>query len=88
VYRWELDGPAQQEFADLPPAARASLAAFMDAVVVVDPVQYQRRRDERDDVSMPLRSLHFGPDGGGLVTFLVYPPDDLVLVVKIQWLGG
>ncbi len=51
-------------------------------------MQYQRRRDERDDVSMPLRSLHFGPHGGGLVTFLVYPPDDLVLVVKIQWLGG
>ena len=56
----------------------------MDAVVIVDPVQYQRRRDERDDVSVPLRSLHFGSDGGGLVTFLVYPPDDLVLVVKIQ----
>ena len=36
----------------------------MDAVVIVDPVQYQRRRDEPDDVSMPLRSLHFGPDGG------------------------
>ena len=88
MYRWELDGPAQQEFADLSPAARVSLAAFMDAVVIVDPVQYQRRRDERDDVSMTLRSLHFGPDGGGLVTFLVYPPDDLVLVVKIQWLGG
>ena len=57
----------------------------MDAVVIVDPVQYQRRRDERDDAS--LRLLHFGPDGGGLVTFLVYPPDDLVLVVKVQWLG-
>ena len=56
--------------------------------MIVDPVQYQRRRDERDDVSMPLRSLHFGPDGGGLVTFLVYPLDDLVLVVKIRWLGG
>ena len=64
MYRWELDGPAQQEFADLPPDARASLAAFMDAVVIVDPVQYPRRRDERDDVSMPLRSLHFGQDGG------------------------
>jgi hypothetical protein len=37
----------------------------MDAVLIVDPVQYQRRRDERDDVSMPLRSLHFGPDDGG-----------------------
>ena len=60
----------------------------MDAVVIVDPVQYQRRRDERDDVRLPPRSLHFGPDGGGLVTFLVYPPDDLVLVVKIQRLGG
>jgi hypothetical protein len=36
----------------------------MDAVVIVAPVQYQRRRDERDDVSMPLRSLHFDPDGG------------------------
>ena len=60
----------------------------MDAVVIVDPVQYQRRCDERDDVSMPLRSLHFGPDGGGMVTFLVYPPDDLVLAGKIQWLGS
>jgi len=56
VYRWELDGPALQEFADLSPAARASLAAFMDAVVIVDPVQCQRRRDERDDASkLPLR---------------------------------
>jgi hypothetical protein len=73
VYRWELDGPAQQEFADLPPAARVSLAAFMDAVVIVDPVQYQRRRDERNDASMPLRSLHFGLDGGGLGHVLCVP---------------
>ena len=79
-------GPADQEFADLNLAVQALLAAFMDAVVIGDPVQYQRRRDERDDAS--LRLLHFGPDGGGLVTFLVYPPDDLVLVVKVQWLGG
>jgi hypothetical protein len=34
-----MDGPAHQEFAGLPPAARGSLAAFMDAVVIVDPVQ-------------------------------------------------
>jgi hypothetical protein len=88
MYRWELDGPAQDQFADLHPAVRASLATFMDAVVIVDPVQYQRRRDERDDVSMPLRTLHFGPHDEGLVTFLVYPPDDLVLVVRIQWLGN
>ena len=88
MYRWELDGPAQDQFADLHPAVRASLATFMDAVVIVDPVQYQRRRDEHDNVSMPLRTLHFGPHDEGLVTFLVYPPDDLVLVVRIQWLGN
>jgi hypothetical protein len=34
--------------------------------------------------SEPLYSMHFGPDGGGMVTFLVYPPDDLVQVVKIS----
>ena len=88
MYRWELDGPAQDQFAELHPAVRASLATFMDAVVIVDPVQYQRRRDEHDNVSMPLRTLHFGPHDEGLVTFLVYPPDDLVLVVRIQWLGN
>jgi hypothetical protein len=87
MYRWELDGPAQQEFAALPPSVQATLAAFMDAVVIVDPVEYQRRRDERHDVSMPLRTLHFGKSDEGLVTFLVYPPDYLVLIVRIQWLG-
>jgi hypothetical protein len=29
-----------------------------------EPVQYQRRRDKDDDVSVPLRSPDFGPDGG------------------------
>ncbi len=43
MYRWELDGPAQQEFAGLKPAVRALLATFMDAVVIVVPVYYQRR---------------------------------------------
>jgi hypothetical protein len=36
---------------------------------------------------MPLRSPDFGPDVGGLVTFKAYPPDDLSLAVKIQWLS-
>lgn len=87
MYRWELDGPAQQQFGDLSPAVRVTLAAFLDAVVIVDPVQYQCRPDEREDIPMPLRTLHFGRQDEGLVAFLVYPPDDLVLVVRIQWLG-
>ena len=88
MYQWELDGPAEQELAALSPAARAALAALMDAVVIVDPLEYQRRGDEPDDPPVPLRTLHFGPHHEGLVTFLVYPPDDLVLVVRVQWLGA
>ena len=34
-----------------------------------------------------MRMLPFGARGEGLVTFLVYPPDDLVLVLRIHWLG-
>ncbi|HEY2575497.1 MAG TPA: hypothetical protein VGI74_04245 [Streptosporangiaceae bacterium] len=85
MYRWELDGPALQEFAALSQPARAELARFLDAVVIADPAEYQRHPDERAD--RPVRMLHFGPHDEGLVTFLVYPPDQLVLVVRIQWLG-
>ena len=85
MFRWELDGPADREFADLPHSARQSLADFMDAVVIVDPAYYQRRPGEPNRA---LRTLPFGPHSQGLVTFLIYPPDDLILVVKVQWLGN
>ncbi|MGH3158248.1 MAG: hypothetical protein ACRDNF_16965 [Streptosporangiaceae bacterium] len=68
--------------------AQVTLAAFMDAVVIVDPVHYQRRADEPADTPhAPMRTLHFGQHHQGLVTFLVHSPDELALVVKIQWLG-
>ena len=88
MYRWELDGPAQREFAGLRPGRASIPGGIPGRGRDRGSGAVRRRRDERDDVSMPLRSLHFGLDGGGLVRFLVYPPDDLVLVVKIQWLGG
>jgi hypothetical protein len=87
VYRWELDVPAEPQFASLGQDVQAALTAFMDAVVIVDPMEYQRWPDEPTNPPRPVRTLHFGPHNEGLVTFLVYPPDDLVLVVKIQWLG-
>ena len=88
MYRWELADPAEPEFASLSQTVQAALTAFMDAVVIVDPIEYQRHPGEPSDPSKLLRTLHFGQHHEGLVTFLVYPPDDLVLVVKIQWLGG
>lgn len=87
MYRWELDEAAQQAFDVLGAKAQALLATFMDAVVIVDPIDYQRHPGERSDLPAPLRTLHFGHHHEGLVTFLVYPPDDLVLVVRVQWLG-
>ena len=54
----------------------------MDAVVIVDPAEYQRRPDEPE---RPLRTLPFGEVG--LVTFLVYEPDDLVPVTRVIWTG-
>lgn len=87
MYQWELDGPALREFDSLPPHARQALAAFMDAAVIVDPLEYQRRPNEPADSRKTVRTLHFGPHHEGLVTFLVYAPGDLVLVVKIQWIG-
>ena len=83
----ELDGPALQEFESLSPLARQDLATFMDAVVIVDPLEYQRSLDEPADLGKTVRTLHFGQHHEGLVTFLVYAPGDLVLVVKIQWIG-
>lgn len=79
-----MEDEAEQALASLPEHVRQALAEFMDAVVIVDPMEYQRYPGERPT---PLRTLYFGPHDEGLATFLVYPPDDLVLVTRIQWLG-
>ena len=82
AYRWELDGPAQLDAASLPEHVRQELDRFMEAVTIVDPADYGRAPGDPD---RPVRTLAFGSQG--LVTFLVYPPGELVLVVRIQWLG-
>jgi hypothetical protein len=87
VYRWDFDDPARQHFATLSLAGQAELAAFMNAAALIDPIEYQRHPGEPADPPALLRTPHFGQHHEGLVTFLVYPPDDLVLVVRLQWLG-
>jgi hypothetical protein len=82
VFRWELEDLAAGQLAGLPSQVQLALADFMDAVVIVDPAEYQRRPGEPE---RPLRTLPFGR--AGLVTFLVYEPDDLVLVTRVIWTG-
>jgi hypothetical protein len=84
VYRWEVEDIAEEQIAQLPPPARRALLEFLDAAVIVDPAEYQRSPAVPP---RPLRTLPFGPSSEGLVTFLVYKPDELVLVTRVQWLG-
>jgi len=46
LYHWEADNVADQQLASLPDQVRRELAAFMDAVVIVDPTEYQRSPGE------------------------------------------
>jgi hypothetical protein len=80
LFRWELEDLAREQLAGMPSEVQLALSDFMDAVVIVDPAEYQRRPDEPE---RPLRTLPFAQ--GGLVTFLVYEPDDLVLVTRVIW---
>ncbi len=64
-----------------------SVAALRRRTGCRNPVEDQRYPSEPAEPAKSLRTLHFGQHHEGLVTFLVYPPDDLVLVVQIQWLG-
>lgn len=84
MFRWELEDRAEQDLASLPPRVRQALTEFLEALILVDPMEYQRYPGEP---YTSMRSLSFGPQDDGLVWFLVYPPGDLVLVVRIQWLG-
>ncbi len=84
MYHWEVDNVADLQLASLPDQVKRELATFMDAVVIVDPMEYQR---SPGGPRKPLRTLYFGLQNEGLVTFLVHPPDDLVLVTRIQWPG-
>jgi len=59
----------------------------MEAAVIVDRWSTSATVTNPPTRPRPVRTLHFGPKDQGLVTFLVYPPGDLVLVIKIQWLG-
>jgi hypothetical protein len=82
LFRWELEDLAREQLAGMPPLVQLALSNFTDAVVIVDPAEYQRRPDEPE---RPLRTLPFGEVG--LVTLLVYEPDDLVPVTRVIWTG-
>jgi hypothetical protein len=60
LFRWELEDVARDQAAALPASVQRALSDFMDAVVLVDPAEYQRRPGEP---GRPLRTQPFGQAG-------------------------
>lgn len=83
MYQWEFDGPARLRAESFPLHVQRRLVEFMEAVVIVDPPEYQRNLGQPDNM---MRTLPFGQHDEGLITFLNYPPGELVLVAQVQWL--
>ena len=85
MYRWDFDDPVRQHFASLSSAEQEELAAFMNAAVLVDPLECQRRPGEPTNPTKLLGTLHFGRHHEGLVTLLVYR---VTSCSSPKWLGG
>jgi hypothetical protein len=62
VYRRELDEPAEGELAGLSRAGRKALTEFMDAVVIIDPAEYQRRPGEQQETCASSHSARTARD--------------------------
>ena len=58
MYHWEADDIAGEQLASLPHQARLELARFMDAVVIVDPIDYQRSPQNLTNHCGPCTSDH------------------------------
>ncbi len=84
VYRWSIAGPARPQFQALPRAARDVLVEFMNAAVLLDPMEFRRSAGEGD---REMRWLPFGPHDEGVVTFYVHVRGEHVLVIQIIWAG-
>lgn len=85
MYTWDFNDPlVRAVFDSLPAVAQRGLVELMDAMVLVDPMEYRRKPDERPG---NLRTLHFGAGDAGLVTVHVVERDDEVLVVQLGWSG-
>ena len=85
MYTWEYNDPLVIDAAKAleleSPEGYAALLALMEAIVF-DPMEYQRTPDE--PVGKPVRKVPFWA-GRGQVTVLIWEPDLIVLVLKVQW---
>lgn len=83
AYTVILTGQAEEQVATLP---RDALVAYLGAhvTIAVDPWS---GRPAGDDDDGRMRVVTFGPDGHGMVIYLVLDRDERAYVVRVLWAG-
>lgn len=84
MYRYEIVADARAQVDGLPTDVLlhyAELISFLE----LTPWEGPPYRDDKPDSGM--RRMVFGPDGGGLVVYVVLEQDRRVVVVSVTWVG-
>lgn len=84
TYRINPYEEAQDQIDALP---RAGLLAYADAADVLESVPWNGEPASDDNPDGAVRALAFGPNGEGLVTYLILERDDQVDVISVHWAG-
>lgn len=84
MYRLEPDEQAQQQIEALPAAALAGYAELA-TLLELSPWSGDPVNDNNPDG--PVRSLTFGPQHEGMVTYLILDDQRRVDVLDVLWLG-
>ncbi len=84
MYRIRTYPEAREAIAALPDAA---LAGYAEALGVMRLVPWNGDSINKDNPDGEVRTLVFGPDGEGIVIYLVLEDQQLVDVVSLQWAG-
>lgn len=85
VYAWDfMIDEVRTRAATMPiEGARAFLEVM--AAAELNPWELGLAPDEKRTGNMP--TVHFGPRGEGMVTYLIYEPDRQLLVTDVTWIG-
>lgn len=84
AYRIIIDPTADAAIHALPADVRPALDEVM---TVLGLVPWNGNPINEDNPDGEMRTLHFGPGGAGLVTYLIVEHDRQVHVLLLQWAG-
>lgn len=84
MYRVRTYPEARDAIASLPEAA---LAGYTEALGVIKLVPGNGEPINQANTGGEVRQLIFGPDGRGMMTYLVLEHQQLVDVLEVQWVG-